>query len=331
MLTEDWIAGAITTLSEAVSSSPAALSMPRKRGRPRKVPEAVYKLNSNLNSLQEPTLSPAATNALATVSDTRQTPSTSGHANGAIRKDSAAGGELIGTIVEQHRRRWDMIRARQRLELQAQAVCRRLSDGDKVAAAKLWGEVQKDEDHNLRSWLQPYISATLPLHEAQDVVERQLVKLVKQLPVYAWAKDVKGLGDISLSAIIGECAAPIGSYKSVAALWKRMGLAVIGEGRQRRVAGDEALLHGYNPERRAIMWNIGAGLIKAQVRKDPDDEEKRVGTGDFGKLYLERKAYEAERVETKAHAHNRAQRFIEKRLLRELFRAWRRADGVDEA
>lgn len=232
---------------------------------------------------------------------------------------------LVGTITEQHRRRWDMIRARQRLELQGMAVCRRLSDGDKGEAAKLWAAVVKDAQHPLRTWLSPYLAAMQPLLDEQKAVEKLLVKNAKRLPIYEWAQGISGLGDVSLAAIVGECAAPVGEYKSVSAVWKRMGLAVIGGERQRRIAGEAAIEHGYNAQRRSIMWNIGACLIKAQVRKDPADEEKRIGIGEYGALYLERKVIEAARVESKAHAHNRAQRYVEKRLLRELWKAWRKA------
>jgi hypothetical protein len=142
---------------------------------------------------------------------------------------------------------------------------------------------------------------------------------------------VSGLGDFSLAGIIGECGghAP-GDFRSPAALWKRMGLAVIGDGRQRRVAGDAALEHGYSPTRRSLMWTVGECIIKAQVRAEKDADGTRTGSraiGPYGALYLERKAYEAERVETAAHAHNRAKRYTEKRLLRDLWRAWR-ANGT---
>lgn len=50
-----------------------------------------------------------------------------------------------------------------------------------------------------------------------------------------------------------------------------------------------------------------------------------VESGPLRLLYDERKAYEAGRVETPAHAHNRAKRYIEKRLIRDLWRAWRAA------
>jgi hypothetical protein len=249
-----------------------------------------------------------------------------GRAQAAISQASIA----IGTIVELHRRRWDMIRARQRLELQAQATLRRLHDGDKAAAGKAWTAMKK-APASADAWLAAYLSAMQPLQAVQAEAERLLAREVRKLPIYGWAKQVSGLGDLSLAAIIGECVHPPGSYRTHSALWKRMGLAVIEGGRQRRVTGDAALLHGYNAERRAIMWNIGACLIKAQVRSVKDEagtKQASTAIGAYGQLYLDRKALEATRTQTPAHAHNRAQRYIEKRLLRDLWRAWRALESA---
>lgn len=246
----------------------------------------------------------------------------------------AAPGDPLPQIVEQWRRRNDMLRARQRLELQAQAVCRRVSDGDKVAGGKLWLAVKADPEHPLRGWLNPFLMAIAPLDSAKREIEKSLVKLVRHVPVYSWAKGVSGFGDISLSGVIGECIAPVGEYKSVSAVWKRMGLAVINGGRQRRVVGAEALEHGYVAQRRSLMWNIGCCLIKAQVRKGEEDERHAIG--EFGQVYLDRKVYLNERnasldeAWTVAHIHNDAQRYMEKRLLRELWKAWRRAWDASE-
>lgn len=263
-------------------------------------------------------------------------------------------------VVEEWRRRQDFLRARQRLELQAQAVCRRVCDGDKDAGGKLWGEVRKSPDHEMRVWLEPYIAGMAPLDAAKAEREKVMAKLVKGLLIYQWAKGVSGLGEVSLAGIIGECGKfQPGEYRSVSALWKRMGMAVIDGERQRRVTGAAALDHGYNAERRSLMWNIGCCLIKAQVRTVKDEKGKKVegsehGIGELGELYLSYKAKLVERNEaggfaetaaraverakkagskpneanlagklTKPHLHNMAQRYIEKRLLRQLWQAWR--------
>lgn len=109
-----------------------------------------------------------------------------------------------------------------------------------------------------------------------------------------------------------------------------MGLAVIGGQRQRRAAdAEEALEHGYNPERRAIAYVLGTELLKAQIRNVKDEAGKRtdasVAIGPYGQLYLERKAYELSRDLTSAHAHNRAARYMVKRVLRDVYAAWGQA------
>ena len=83
------------------------------------------------------------------------------------------------------------------------------------------------------------------------------------------------------------------------------------------------------------MWNRIDPLIKAQVSKVLDesgeDTGDRVGTGPYGKAYLDRKRYELERDPgmSKMHAHNRATRYMEKRLLKHLWQAWRRQPIAD--
>ncbi len=134
----------------------------------------------------------------------------------------------------------------------------------------------------------------------------------------------------------------LSNYASVAKVWKRLGLAVMNGVRQgglkKSAKAEEWILHGYSRTRRSVMWNIGDALIKAQVRKvkdeDGEDTGERVALGYYGQVYLDRKAYErdkaiAEEVErTPMHIHRRAQRYMEKRLLRNLWQAWREASSA---
>lgn len=237
---------------------------------------------------------------------------------------------LVGNLAMETRRYVDLRRAHQRLDLQAKAMCRYSCSGDKVEGAKLYAKAMKDVAHPLRVWIQPYLDAMAPVESAIDRQAKEIEKLAKLLPVVDWVASVSGLSNRFTGLIVGECGAPPGEFKSVSALWKRMGLAVIDGGRQRKVAGDAAIEHGYVARRRALMWNIGESIIKQQVRSEKDDQAKKIeGTdyaiGYYGQVYLDRKAYERERVETKAQAHNRAKRYLEKRLLRELWKAWRSA------
>jgi hypothetical protein len=160
---------------------------------------------------------------------------------------------------------------------------------------------------------------------ARDAIEvhrkacqKELIKATKSLPIAPWVDEVKGLGIASVAAVIGEVG-DFHSYRNVAQVWKRMGLAVIGGKAQgKRTNAEEALLHGYNPRRRSEMHVIGDCLVRAR--------------GPYADLYKERKEYELAREGiTKMHAHKRALRYIEKRLLREMWAVWRGTNKDSES
>ena len=164
--------------------------------------------------------------------------------------------------------------------------------------------------------------ATLPLQEAlagirrhELKLRRRLEKLAKTLPAYSFVEGIKGFGAFGLAQIVAE-AGDLASYAAPAKLWKRMGLAVIAGMAQRRVTGAEALEHGFSPARRSIMFMIGDSLIKQQ--------------NVYRNLYLKRKEFEAAKQPdfSKMRLHLRAHRYAEKRLLRDLWRAWRNAAGI---
>lgn len=241
-----------------------------------------------------------------------------GQTSRATHPRAAASPDTIAEIREQWRRRQAWHRAEKALTLQVKAICRRLAGGEIKDADKLYrAAIKGDDAHPLATTA---LAAIFPLVEARDgmekhrkAVERRLAKIAKTLPVAPWIESVRGVGIASLAAVVGECG-DLSEYDNPAKVWKRMGLAVMGDGtRQRRIGGAEAMEHGYSPSRRSIAWNIGECIVKAG--------------GPYKELYDARKVYEAERVETKAHAHNRAKRYVEKRVLRDLWRAWRSGEA----
>lgn len=230
----------------------------------------------------------------------------------------------VATIVDLWRQRQQLRKTQASLGLQAQAMCRRYVAGDKEAAQKAWAAIQKGKgDPDLAMIVQPYIEGGAPFERNAHLLEKQLAKLVRTLPIWTWAKDVRGLGELSVAGLVGEASGNIGDFKSVSAVWKRMGLAVIGGERQRRVATAEAaLLHGYAPQRRAFAYVISCNLMKSQGSE-----------GKYRAIYDRRKAYElAREIEvkgvmeplTKAHAHNRALRVMVKEMLKDMWAADRR-------
>lgn len=128
--------------------------------------------------------------------------------------------------------------------------------------------------------------AHFDLIEAQS--EKAMAKLAKELPVYEWASQIRGFGDVGLATIVAEAGDP-SNYSNPAKLWKRMGVGLgqggngewVRQGGLSKSAGSGLWIeHGYNRQRRSRMWNVGAALFKANAG------------GEYRALYLERKAVE---------------------------------------
>ena len=239
---------------------------------------------------------------------------------------------LIDEIRETYRLRVDLMRAKNRLLLQIKSVCRRLVASeipgefeDKKRQAKivkeadvLYKAITGKAEHPLAfyaaGYSAPLMDAMAILEVPQKEKEKRLEKLAKQLPVWdAFGADVNGFGPLSLAQIIGETG-DLSKYSNPAKVWKRMGLAVINGERQRKVANNAelAIEHGYCPTRRSLMYVISDTMIKKQ--------------SPYREVYLARKEYEAEKNpdECKAFCHNRAMRYRVKRLLKDLWAAWRK-------
>jgi hypothetical protein len=261
---------------------------------------------------------------------------------------------LLSTLRETHRRRVDLMRASTKLTLQIKAIARRMCGGDKDEANKrllpaaLDGKGDHPEKARFLEWCEPLLQARMVIEGHRKIEEKAIEKLAKQLPIAGWISSVKGLGWLSVGGLVAEIGDP-GMYANPAKIWKRMGLAVIGGGRQRKIAGDAALEHGYSPERRSLMWNIGSGLIKCQsewrdlyLARMATEHAKAIDEGlvpaTTGKATVD--SWEArglppltkvtkltDECRGAGHMHNRSQRYMEKRLLREFWKAWRDATG----
>lgn len=254
---------------------------------------------------------------------------------------------LIDEIIEQWRRRQMWHRAEKSLTLQAKSMCRRLLAGDKTEAEVLYKSALNGGDHEKAATAQaamlPLLAGREVIEKHRDAVEKRLVELVRKLPIAAWVESTHGLGWLGVAGIVGE-SGDLGGYANPAKLWKRMGLAVMPDGdRQRIVAGDAAIEHGYNPARRSVMWTIGDVIVKVggpyrliyDARKVYESEKNERGEyaeraarmlkqKTFAKNTNAHKCYSEGKLPP-LHLHNSAKRYMEKRLLRDLWRAWRDA------
>lgn len=258
--------------------------------------------------------------------------------------------QTIDKIIYLWRQRQRWHKAEKSLILQGKALCRSIVEGgNKTEASKLFEKAMEMDggvDLATELALAPFIASIKHFEPPRKSIEKQIEKLAKTLPCWEWAESIKGVGALSYGGIIGE-AGDILKYRSVAALWKRMGVAVIGDIRQRKVAGkEEALIHGYSPSRRAVLWNIGNGLIGAMGRGPRPQVGEDITTRDdwteWQKIFVERCRYECAKNPEKwplaqvdkdgvmmesypKHVQSRAKRYVEKRFLRKLYAEWRRA------
>jgi len=165
-------------------------------------------------------------------------------------------------------------------------------------------------------------------------------RLVRKLPVWtAWGVDIKGLGEASLGTIVGE-AGNLSNFATHSKLWKRMGLAVIDGVRQgglkSNASAEKWIAHGYSGQRRSFVFVIGEVMIRGGTYRAIYDSAKEferakaVAAGKIVEPASARTKADPEHFISDGHIHKRAQRKMEKRLLRDLWRAWNAAEARDE-
>jgi hypothetical protein len=213
--------------------------------------------------------------------------------------------------------------------------------GEKVAKGKPHELADTEEFIEYHAIILVAINSRVPTDAFEKIATREMERLGASLPVWEeFGEQIRGFGARSLAVIIGE-AGDLSNYSTHSKLWKRMGLAVMDGVRQgglRKSSNKETWIeHGYSPIRRSRMFVIGDALIKAN------------GDGAYRRAYLARKQYERDRAVSNGlvvapaakipakrkdefmsdgHIHLRAQRYMEKRLLRDLWKAWRRAKTI---
>lgn len=173
----------------------------------------------------------------------------------------------------------------------------------------------------------------LPMSNLEDVTRSRMEELAEQLPVAAWWREhVFSSSLISLARIIAETG-DLSGYATVSKVWKRMGLAVMDGKRQggllKTAAKEDWIAHGYNPKRRAIMFVVGDSLVKSndgyravylaeKERQRAKAEAEGLTVAPSAKIPAKRK----DEFRSDGHVHKRAQRYMEKQLLADLWAAW---------
>lgn len=167
-------------------------------------------------------------------------------------------------------------------------------------------------------YVQPWLLSMPMFVKPKKEAEKALIKTALKLPIAEWMMTIKGIGvksGVGLGQIIGE-AGDLSRFTKKSQLWKRMGVAVIDGERQRKVRDAElAVVHGYSPNRRAILFNLGESMIRAQGTYVPVYYREKARQELINPELLDKKG-------GKAHIHNRARRYMEKLMLRDIWQVW---------
>jgi hypothetical protein len=233
------------------------------------------------------------------------------------RLDALTPEAVIDRLGLHCRQRKQVMRARLRLSNQVDAQERTITGKAKGGKAAKNKFVVSEVARAAAQAVTPVLAMHLKeLEKSQKPYDKEIEELAESLPVWSsYASGVRGFGPKLLGLIVGETG-DFSNYANPAKIWKRMGVGVMPDGtRQRRVKGEEAIAHGYVAERRSLVFMLGDCLIKGN-----QDEPYR-------KLYDERKAFELARLPddakgVKGWAHLRASRYMQKRVLVDLWKAW---------
>jgi len=173
----------------------------------------------------------------------------------------------------------------------------------------------------------------LPMSNLEDVTIKRMEELAAQLPAAAWWRENVFKGSlVSLARIVGETG-DLSGYATISKVWKRMGLAVMDGTRQggltKGAAKQDWIAHGYSPKRRAIMFVIGDSLVKSSDRYRPvylAEKERQRAKAEAEGLTVAPAAKipkgRTDEFRSDGHIHKRAQRYMEKQLLADLWCAW---------
>jgi hypothetical protein len=215
----------------------------------------------------------------------------------------------------------------------------------KINATKaeiLTGKIKDVEDYindlSTREYNEDVCAQIFELFETDRL--KDVETYLKTIPVYAWCKEVRGLGT-KLSAKLIAGIGDIQRFPNPASLWSYCG---VGDAtKEKRVTGQQ-LKH--SPKMRATLFNVGECFIKAgsqyRIVYDKRKEKTLITHPEWHNLVpcpIKNVNSKAPKIDEKGkmvwanqhpkHAHIDATRVMIKRFLAELFVAWYQSLGIE--
>lgn len=150
--------------------------------------------------------------------------------------------------------------------------------------------------HEYSEVILPTLIGIDAFNKQQKLLERQMRKLVRKLPVAKWIEqpEQNGVSLQMLAVIIGETG-DLSNYDRPCKMWKRMGCAphtfrgktrmgsTWRSGKEGKLPSGEWEDYGYCPRRRSISYLVGEGLVKQNFIRDSPIELEDAGADEGNK------------------------------------------------
>lgn len=207
------------------------------------------------------------------------------------------------------------MKAREKIKAMALAMAERIKKGG-----------DEGGDKHARAAIDIIARSINDVAKERERIDADIGRLAKTLPIAPWVDTVKGFSHTQAGLILAETG-NLSDYATVSRVWKRMGLAVIDGGAQRRVTGDAAMQHGYVPRRRSLMYVIEDTILRQSITGEKEDQP-RASKSPLGDVYMRERAKREARIAEGEKlwngAHYQARRIMGKELLRQMWVEWRR-------
>lgn len=269
----------------------------------------------------------------------------------------SGGADIIGQIVRYCRiRRWAM-KSQQKLDRSLESFIRvNFTDwepgGDDssrkkanarvkaIIAAVRAGDTSDPTASAIAEFVEHNDAARAHFDKSRAVAEKNRLKLCRLLPVAPWVENVCGAGLPGLADIIG-LAGDLGAYSSYAKLWKRLGFApykgCAGSTWKREtwrpyaLTKEEWIANPFSGERYGILYSAADSMFRKNgMGKDKTESGEWEPTHHYGFLYAHRRDHTKITHPEWSDGHRRADalRYMFKKYLRDLWKAWRAATGL---
>lgn len=156
----------------------------------------------------------------------------------------------------------------------------------------------------------------------EEAMEKEIGKAVKQLPIWRdFFLNVKGCGPVMAAVCVTEF--DINKAKAVSNMWSFAGLA---PGKDRLVKGQKCCFNQFL--RAKLCGVLGSSFLRANspYRKFYDDMKHRLESANWGTK--SKNPTDKDRPQA-GHQHKAATRYMIKMFLRDLYVAWRTAEGLE--